>query len=317
MTPARPTSCLVIACVALGAMTLAARASAQEGLALASALYSSARYAEALELLDRLRVAEGPERVDVLGVEKHRGLCLLALGRDADADASFAKIVAMDPTYQLDARQIAPSVRAFYRVVRQKTLPEVTQVRYAEARAAYERKDYPRAAEGFRLVVELLDDEDMAGRLSDLRVLAEDFKELSLLATVKPEPPPAPPAAAPAPPVPPVESPVEPSAEPPAAVPAAPRVYGPEDSGVTPPVVERQVLPQVPSAIAGLGRSRGLYEVVIDESGRVVSVVVRTSLHAGYDRVLIEAAATWRYRPATVAGQPVRYRKPIQVTYAR
>jgi len=313
MTPARPARCFVIACVGLGAVTLAARASAQEGLALASALYSSARYTEALGALDRLRTAEGSERADVLGVEKYRGLCLLALGREADADASFAKIVAMDPTYRLDPKEIAPSVRAFYRAVRQKTLPGVVQGRYAEARAAYERKDYPRAAEGFRLVVELGGDEDMAGRLADLRVLAEDFKELSVLATAKSEPPPAVPAAAPAPPVPPVEQP----AEPPAAVPAAPRVYGPEDPGVTPPVVQRQVLPQVPGAIASVSRSRGLYEIVIDESGRVVSIVVRTSLHAAYDRVFIEAASTWQYRPATVDGQPVRYRKPIQISYVR
>jgi len=310
MTPARLARCLLITCVALGAVTLAARASAQEGMALASALYSSARYAEALEALDRLRTVEGPERADVLGVEKYRALCLLALGREADADASFARIVGMDPTYRLDPNEIAPSVRAFYRDVRQKTLPGVAQERYAEARAAYDRKNFPRAAEGFRLVVGLLDDEDMGGRLADLRLLAEDFRELSVLAAVKSEPQPTAPAA---PPVPPVEQP----AEPPAGVPAAPRVYGPEDPGVTPPVVQRQVLPQVPGAIASVGRSRGLYEIVIDESGRVVSVVVRTSLHAAYDRVFIEAAATWRYRPATVDGQPVRYRKPIRVSYVR
>jgi hypothetical protein len=217
----------------------------------------------------------------------------------------------MDPTYRLDPKEIAPSVRAFYRAVRQRTLPGIVQGRYAEARAAYERKDFARAAEGFRLVVELLDDEDMGGRLADLRLLADDFRELSAQAAVKAEPAPAPPppavpAAAPAPP-----------AEPTPAEPAAPRIYGPEDPGVTPPAVVRQVLPPVPGGIASIGRSRGLYEVVIDESGRVVSVLVRTSLHAGYDRVFIEAAATWQYRPATVDGRPVRYRKPIQVSYAR
>jgi hypothetical protein len=294
--------------MALVAVTLAARAAAQEGLAQAAALYSSARYAEALELLDRLRTAEGPERADAVGVERYRALCLLALGREADADASFAAIVGMDPTYQLDPKEIAPSVRAFYRAVRQKTLPGVAQGRYAEARAAYERKDFARAAEGFRLVVDLLDDEDMGGRLSDLRVLADDFRELSVVAAGKAEPPAAEPAPAPAP---------APPVEPPAAKPESPRIYGPEDPGVTPPAVVRQILPPVPGGIGSIGRTRGLYEITIDEAGRVVAVLVRTSLHIAYDRVFIEAAATWQYRPATVDGQPVRYRKPIQVTYAR
>ncbi len=308
MTPASRARRLVMACLVLGVLTPAARAAAQEGLAQAGALYSSARYAEALELLDRLRTAEGPERADALGVEKYRGLCLLALGREADADASFAAIVAMDPTYQFDPKETAPSVRAFYRNVRQRALPGVAQGRYAEARAAYERKEFARAAEGFRLIIDLLDDEDMGGRLADLKVLAEDFKELSAAEAAKVAPPAGapPPAPAAAPPV-----------EPPAEAPASPRVYGPEDPGVTPPAVVRQLLPQVPGGIATIGRTRGLYEIVIDETGRVVSVLVRTSLHVAYDRVFIEAAATWQYRPATVDGRPVRYRKPIQVSYAR
>jgi tetratricopeptide (TPR) repeat protein len=309
MTPARPLRLIVLACTVMVAVAPARPATAQEGLAQAGALYASARYADALELLDRLRVAEGPDRADALSVEKYRALCLLALGREADADAAFASIVGMDPTYQLDPREIAPSVRAFYRAVRQRALPGVVQGRYAEARAAYERKDFSRAAEGFRLVVELLDDQDMEGRLADLRVLADDFRELSVAASGKAEPPSEAPTPAPAAPAPPEE--------PPPVTPEAPRTYGPEDPGVAPPVVIRQILPSVPGGIASIGRTRGLYEVIIDETGRVTSVLVRTSLHAAYDRAFIESAATWQYRPATVDGRPVRYRKPIQVSYAR
>lgn len=306
MTHLGPARDVVIACV-LSCLSVAGTAWAQEGLALASTLYASARYDEALGVLDRLKSAEDTAPADALGIEKYRALCFLALGRDSDAEAAFAQIVRADPSYQLDPKEVAPSVRAFYRSVRQRTLPEVAQAGYAEARAAYERKEHARAAEGFRFVLQVLDDEDMKGRLADLRVLAEDFKRLSEAAMPAP-------AAAPAAASPPVVAPSEPPPPPP---PPAPPVYGAEDAGITPPVVMRQVLPPVPTGIQALGRPNGLYELTIDESGRVVAIVVRTSLDAAYDRRFVEAAATWQYRPALLDSRPVRYRKLIQISVAR
>jgi len=58
----------------------------------------------------------------------------------------------------------------------------------------------------------------------------------------------------------------------------------------------------------------GAIDVVIDERGAVTSVAVTRPTIATYDRLLVEAARTWRYRPASQNGKPVKYRKTVHVT---
>ncbi len=296
---------IVMAWAALGWLAAAAPASAQDPLAPARELYALARYEEALGVLDRLRAGERAASAHALSVERYRSLCLLALGRDGEAEAAIAAVVSIDPFYLPDAKDVAPSVRTFFQGVRARLLPGIAQARYAEAKAAYEDKQFARAAEGFHRVVALVDDPDMGGKLADLRVLADGFEQLSAAAAAPP--PPGPPEAAPPPPEPPPEP----------AAPPAPRVYGSEDAGVTLPIVVRQVLPPVPTGIQAVGRTRGLYEITIDEAGRVAAVTIRASLHAVYDRAFIESAVTWQYRPALLDGRPVKYRKRFQVSVAR
>jgi TonB family protein len=60
-----------------------------------------------------------------------------------------------------------------------------------------------------------------------------------------------------------------------------------------------------------------LLELVIDETGRVVSVMVRMSVHPLYDTQLVAAARDWRYLPASFAGQPVKFRKMVQITVSK
>ena len=81
-----------------------------------------------------------------------------------------------------------------------------------------------------------------------------------------------------------------------------------------PPVIIRQEVPRVPSTISSQARERGLLEVVIDEQGRVVNLWLRLPIHPMYDPQLLAAAREWRYKPATVDGTPVKFRKMIQVT---
>jgi TonB family protein len=57
-----------------------------------------------------------------------------------------------------------------------------------------------------------------------------------------------------------------------------------------------------------------MLEIVIDEQGRVISMAVRMSMHPIYDPLLLSAARDWRYKPATVNGTPVKFRKIIQIT---
>jgi hypothetical protein len=57
--------------------------------------------------------------------------------------------------------------------------------------------------------------------------------------------------------------------------------------------------------------------IVIDEKGREESAMVTEPLDRAYDQMLIAAAKTWAYQPATRAGIAVKYRKRIQLTLPR
>jgi TonB family protein len=57
----------------------------------------------------------------------------------------------------------------------------------------------------------------------------------------------------------------------------------------------------------------GLVGITIDERGRVEQADIIRSLHAAYDRLLLQAAAEWTYEPATRNGQPVKFRKTIRL----
>jgi TonB family protein len=59
---------------------------------------------------------------------------------------------------------------------------------------------------------------------------------------------------------------------------------------------------------------QGVIEVLIDEKGLVTEATMRTSINTAYDRLALQAASQWRYKPATVGGEPVRFRKMIQIT---
>jgi TonB family protein len=92
------------------------------------------------------------------------------------------------------------------------------------------------------------------------------------------------------------------------------RIYTALDKDVTPPVPTSQRLPQWPSGLMTfLPAATGLLELVIDETGRVESVALRQSLNRIYDALLVEAAKAWRYKPAVKEGQPVKFRKLVEI----
>jgi hypothetical protein len=99
------------------------------------------------------------------------------------------------------------------------------------------------------------------------------------------------------------------------APPPAPKIYTADDSDVVAPVIERQGLPPFPPQLT-VSRN-GLLEVVIDERGLVESVVMRLSINPVYDRLVVDTARTWRYRPATRGGVPVKFRKVVQIAVKR
>jgi TonB family protein len=58
----------------------------------------------------------------------------------------------------------------------------------------------------------------------------------------------------------------------------------------------------------------GLLDILINESGEVESAVMTQSVTTHYDRLAIAATRTWRYKPATANGIPVKYRKSVQIS---
>ena len=270
-------------------------------------LYASARYDEALAVLNDLRPSDNGSAVsDRKAIEQYRSLCLLALGRGSEAESAIAAVVTADPSYQPGEVEASPRVRAAFSDVRRRLLPEIASGRYAEAKAFFDRKDHAAAAQHFRQVIALLDDPDMGGKLPDLRMLANGFLDLALAAAA---PPPAP-------------APVKPTAAAaPMPAPAPPRdpnrAYTMGDKDVQPPVMMRQEMPRLTPAMKSQAREKGVVEIVIDELGRVTGVAIRESVHPMFDADLIAHAREWRYRPATLAGKPVRYRKMIQINVTR
>ena len=287
------------------AQTVFAQVPGRDVVGPARELYASARYDEALAVLNDLRPGDATIAVaDRKSIEQYRSLCLLALGRGSEAESAIAAVVTADPTYQPGEVEASPRVRAAFSDVRRKLLPEIASNRYSEAKALFDRKDYATAARSFRQVIGLLEDPDMGGKLADLRTLVSGFLDLSLAASAPPPEPPKPAIAAPPPPL------VAPQPE-------VNRVYSLADKDVVPPVVIRQQMPQLTTAVKQQAKDRGVVEIVIDEQGRVIHVAVRMSVHPIYDAELLAAGREWRYQPATYLGRPVRYRKMIQINLAQ
>ncbi|MDP9324329.1 MAG: TonB family protein [Acidobacteriota bacterium] len=274
-------------------------------LSAARDLYASARYDEALAVLNGLQPTNDGGGSDRKSIEQYRLLCLLALGRGTEAESAIAAVVTADPLFMPNETDASPRVRSAFSDVRQRLLPEIASLRYAAAKAAYDRKEYAIAEDQFRDLVNLLNDPQMGGRLTDLRTLAIGFVDLASAAAAPPESKRVEPASPPPPVAPsPVES-------------TAPHVWTGDEPGVTPPVPVRQDVPRVPTLVVAQARPRGLLEVVIDEQGRVTGLTIRLSIHPMYDAQLIAAAKDWRYKPAMAGGVPVKFRKVIQVTVAK
>jgi len=280
-------------------------ANADDSLAAARDLYAAASYEDALAMLARLNTA-ALMTDDGRAVDRYRALCLLALGKTTEASQAIEAVVAAEPLYHPSDADVSPRIRAVFSDVRRRLLPGLVQQKYALAKTAFDRKDYPTASMTFGQLQALYADPDLSVAVSkpplaDLRVLIDGFHALSTQALA---PPPAPEPL-------PVSSPKPAVVAAAVPVPAPPKVYTSADSNVVPPVTVRQELPpfggMVPRPIMGA------MEVVIDENGKVASATMRGPTLASYDRQALAATQMWRYRPAMLDGTPVKFRKMIQV----
>jgi TonB family protein len=282
------------ACIVLVCSSTALHA--QDTIAAARDLYTSANYEEALAVLGRMDSPATPQS-DRLAINQYRAFCLLALGRTAEAERAIEAIVAADLLYHPANADVSPRLRSAFAGVRRRILPTIVVQEYTSAKAAYDRGDHAAAVLAFERVLRALGDPDIAAAagqppLADLRTLANGFRELSAKALA---PPPAPPAPAPAP-----------------AAPITKAIYASGDADVVPPVILRQALPSFPREI--LARGGGVLEVVIDEAGDVQSASMLRAIDPRYDAQVITAARAWKYVPASVNGTPVKFRKLINIS---
>lgn len=282
-------------------------ARAADDLATARDLYASAAYEEALAALNRVRAAGAPP-ADAFAVEQYRAFCLLALGRGNEAQSAIEALVMADPMYQ-PSSEVSPRVRTAFSDVRRRLLPSIIAQQYAKAKAAFDKKDYAVAAAGFSQVLHVMAEPEvvqLAGQppLSDIRTLAAGFQELSAKAI----PPP------PLPVTPPPVAPTSTRAIVPAAPPALPRVYSAVDMKVVPPLSIRQDLPSFSGRVSESNSPTGALEIIIDERGLVEYATMRESVTISYDRLAVDSTRNWRYRPATLDGLPVKFRKVIAIT---
>jgi hypothetical protein len=246
-------------------------------------------------------------------IDQFRALCLLALGRTDEATSAIQAIVAEVPSYHLSETDVSPRVRAAFRDVRRLMLPGIIQQKYADAKVAFDRKNLAAASEGFKLVLELLADSDLGSAanqppLSQVRQLAMGFRELAaaaatpsslpLLARRSVPPPVAVAAPAPAPYL----------------RQAAARIYGWVDADVVGPIVLRQTMPVLGDVFA---QRQGTLEIIINESGLVESATMISPVNAVYDGLVLSAAKSWRYKPATADGVAVKFRHTIQLDLKR
>jgi TonB family protein len=286
-----------------------APAGAQDALAAARDLYRAAEYENALA---RLNAVHPSSANDTKYVEQYRALCLLALGRTAEAERAIEAVVTSSPTFSPSETEQSPRIRAAFREVRQRVLPQIIQQMYADAKASFDRGDTNVAATKFQQVLDLLSDADVApvaGRppLSEIGTLATGFRDLAAKAPAQHSttaPSASVPVARESAPSPPLTPPARDSA----ASPMPPLIYSVQDANVVPPIPVRESWAALTDVFA---IRTGVITVVVNESGDVESVTMTVPVNPVYDRLAVATAKNWKYRPATMNGVAVKFRRVV------
>jgi tetratricopeptide (TPR) repeat protein len=119
-------------------------------------LYSSARYDEALALLDTV------DETTLASVERqtlreYRMLCLMALGRTDDATAMAGRLIDANPFYEMTSDSRPPRVVALLEQARRERLPRLGQQGYLEATTAYSEGRYADAELSLQRVLRIVE----------------------------------------------------------------------------------------------------------------------------------------------------------------
>jgi hypothetical protein len=95
------------------------------------------------------------------------------------------------------------------------------------------------------------------------------------------------------------------------------RIYTSGDPGVIAPVLIRPYLPGLTEQQSTVGTRLGVLEVIVDTTGAVESVRLRSPENRYRERWWLFVAKNWQFRPAYKDGQPVRFLTLIPLTDAR
>jgi TonB-like protein len=308
-TLAQGKRCRVV-CAVVTALCTMATVSAQEPLTKAKALYDAANYEEALILLAPVHDPEA---------QQYRALCMLALGRSQEASSEVDSLIASVPTFEPSAEDVSPRFVSMVSDAKKRLLPGIARKTFNEARNQFKSGDRAGAAKTFDLVVTLAATDGFKDtpEAEDLRTLASGFIEL---AGASPQPRGEQKAAAPTPEPPRVAEAATPSPVPTTATapPSSAAVRPSSATDLTPtevsqPVVVRQIIPAIPSGIAGLGSPTASVRVEIGTDGHVISASMQQSAHPLYDRLVLQAAHEWLYTPAMLNGRPVPSEKVVTI----
>ena len=304
--------------VLLLALTTAASGSlsAQDPLSVAKDLYASAAYEDALSALARIKEG-GPDLAQQ--VDQYRAFSLFALGRTAEAETVVETVIRRDPAVKPDSRDASPRIAALFTQVRKRLLPDLIREGYRGARETMEKGDLAGAVPELQQVRSMLAELKAAGAsneaLADMGILVDGFLDLartSERAAAEAEAAAA--KAVPAAPAPPTAS-----ASDATIVNLTPNVYSANDADVVAPITVRQQMPSIPYNLARSmtnSKGAGVLEVTINEKGRVDQASMREPVNPFFDSVVIAAARSWQYKPATRGGEPVKYMKRIGVSVA-
>ena len=287
------TSRLLGLCVAIQMAGVSTTFAAEPSLASVKALFAAASYEEALAAISSLEDSEATEVV-----EQYRALCLLGLGRTADAERSLERIVVSKPLYVMPT-DVSPRLVAIFPTVRKRMLPVAARNLYVSAKDSFDAEDFTKASSQFEELLKVLDDQDVAAdsALADLRQLGDGFLSLSNAQLAAETAPPPPTTAAVEPPVKPLD-----------------RIYTVDEANISAPREIDAAMPRwMPTGQLARLQFQGILEIVINESGTVDSAAIIEPVAPSYDDDLLAAARSWRFRAATLNGRPVKYRKQFRV----
>jgi TonB family protein len=272
-------------------MSASVARAADEPLADAKALFAAASFDGALAALDKL---DGPNAAQPEALE-YKVLCLLALGRSADAQRVTESLVTSVPTFAPAETDLSPRFVELLTETRRRIVPVVARRLLTDARDQFRAKKNAEAQRMFEELLTLASDAIWrdAAEADDLRTLASGFLDLIHGAAATAASPDAPASAVAV-----------------AAVVSPAQLLG----EIVAPVAVSQAMPRwiAPDTVSALRTFHGAVKVRIGTDGHVVDASMATATHPVYDQLLLEAARRWVYKPAVRNGQPIEVDKVVE-----